>query len=141
MGFLSSFFGATPVRWALFIAVFFTLIFCSFWGYVWIHRVEFTQVTFNRACPPLKISLGTISIQDLHTVVITGIVVRDDADEHVFSAAKAELSAPTLSWLTWLLIPSTSPLHLRSLTITTSDDSLPFTLPMTIDSFVIQKPS
>ena len=108
------------MRWALYCALFITILFCSFWGYAWIYRVELVQTALERSCPPYKILIGTIQIQDSQTVAIQNlsILTKEASPKLLAHISQATLSSPPTSWLSWLFTPSTEPLHLKTVTLT-----------------------
>jgi hypothetical protein len=106
-------------KWFLYFATFLAVLFFSFWGYVWIYRVEFVQTAMERSCPPYKITIEAIEIQDSQTVSIQNlcILTKESSPKLLVRISKATLSSPATSWLFWLLTPSTASLHLNDVTL------------------------
>ena len=136
------------MRWALYCAMFIAFLFCSFWGYAWIFRIEFIQTALERSCPPYKISIGAIDIQDSQTVIISNISIltKEASPKLLVHISKATLSSPTRAWFYWLFTPSTDPLHLKTASLIVSQsEPLSFDHPrlnlyLDIDTLTIEGP-
>jgi hypothetical protein len=138
----------TFMRWALYCALFIAILFCSFWGYAWIFRIEFIQTALERSCPPYKIAIEAITIQDSQTVIISNlsILTKEASPKLLVHISKATLSSPTRSWFYWLFTPSTDPLHLKAVSFIVSQfqplsfDHSPLNLILNIDTLTIEGP-
>jgi hypothetical protein len=136
------------MRWICFITTFLAIIFCSFWGYLWVYRVEFLATALERSSAPYKISIDSIQIQDSQTIVINNVSIhtKEASPKCLAILPKVTLCSSPASWFYWLLIPSTAPLHLASATLVFSHTSLlSFEQPrlhliLDIDTCVIENP-
>ena len=135
-------------KWVLYFATFLVILFCSFWGYAWIYRVEFMQTAMERSCPPYKVTIGTIQVQDAQTIAIQNlsILTKESSPKLLVHIPQATLSSPTTSWLFWLLTPSTAPLHLNAVNMTMTQtahlhfDHPSLNLLLTVDTLTVKGP-
>ena len=135
------------MRWVVFITVFFIGIFSCFWCYTWNHREEFVQMAFSRLYPAYAVSVGSLSLDTDGTVTMNDILFfpKKNAGQSHFSVAQIEARASLSAWLQWVVLPSTTPLHLSSLsiqgstTVLPSDVATPAKKFVQIDSLTIEK--
>lgn len=115
------------MRWILFITVFFVGILSCFWGYTWSHREEFVQSAFSRLYPSYAVSVSSISFETNGTATVHDVTFfpKNESEQKPLTIAKIVAKASFSSWLRWVLMPSTSPLHLYSLSIQGSTEVLP----------------
>jgi hypothetical protein len=113
------------MRWALYSIATLAAIVLSFWGYLWIHRIDFLKTALTRACPPYIVTIESVEIQDSQTVVIKNLSVctKENAPRSLLIVSQATACTTTASWLCWLLTPSQAPLHLRNITLTVTKRS------------------
>jgi hypothetical protein len=119
------------VRWCLFVTSFFVLTAACFFDYLWLYRVEFAQVALTRSFPDHTVTIGAIDAPNPFTLEISDVDIETPDGEPLIVAPFVALTATPSSWLSWLLIPSTTPLHIQTMTIETDDPIPP--LPFTVD--------
>ena len=126
------------MKWVVYLGIFLLLIMCSFWGYLFSYRVEFLQTALERSCPPYKVTIGAVEIQDSETVVIQDISIftKEASPSLLTHIPNAAFSSSISSWLFWLCTPSSSPLHLKSMCINTRKSS-PLTFQPTSVNFFL----
>jgi hypothetical protein len=126
------------VRWFLFASAFSVFVAGMFFNYLWLYRVEFAQVAFKRSVPHHMVLIEDIRIINPTTVQAKNISFFTDRGIPVFSAASATLLASPLSWLSYLLLPSSHKLHLQSVVFQTQTLSVP-ELPFTADAIILEE--
>ena len=108
------------MRLALFVLAFFTGIFCCFWTYVWTYRVPFMETALQHVDPSYIATIGSLDVE-ADTLTLNQLVLIPTNFQPPLTITKAVVHVPVHCWLYWILVPSTAPLHLTSLSLTTTD--------------------
>ena len=122
------------MRWVLFVASFFVGVFLCFWGYAWGHREEFVQTALSRLYPAYSVAVGSVAVAADGTVVLRDITFSPKNHEPPLKIPKVLAKASYGSWLRWVLMPTASPLHRSSLSLTAS--SLPQDFVLSLEPFI-----
>ena len=122
------------MRWVLFVASFFLGLLSCFWVYAWNHREEFVQTALHRLYPAYSVCVGSVAFDADGTAVIRNIVLSPKDRTPPLRIPRVLAQSSYGSWLRWILLPDSSPLHLSSLSITAS--ALPPEAIASLDPFV-----
>lgn len=118
------------MRWFIYISTVFFIIILSFWTYLWSYRKEFIQHTLEQSYPG-QFVIEKVSFPSLGDLVITNLKITPQDVEKPIVLQQVVVNAELKNWISWLLIPSQSPLKIDTITVVLPKNHSPQLLPTT----------
>ncbi len=118
-------------RWTALLTSFLLSFVFSLWVYIYLHRVEYTQLALAYAFPSSTVTVGEVSV---HNAADTLMIKWDDIEirpvylsaNETISLKSIEATIPYIDLVTWAFLPQSKSLHIREISLSSVQPLPPY---------------